>query len=384
MTLCSCKGQWKDGATGHGIRQYRYTNYSDSAKNPDYTFAEGIIPLRNGYLISGHAAQGIMQAEGLPHFGGLLLRLDNSLGQVWMKKIGTEERANLTCVLPMGDTAFLCIGDSPDDKEFLLYRTDTGGNVRWKKSIPAPEPYSCGGARLLPSKGIVVWGTALYGKNAGNWLTLLNADGAVLRQKKLESKNGNGTTIPLANGNLLAYTIAPDGKDVFTCLDTAWNVVWQHTLPESSDDMHLAATPDGGFVTASDKETEQAGDIHYSAGFCGYSRDGRLLWHKDNLSELAPMQVAALPDGSGYAVLSNNFAGGRGDYHPVITVLNNDGSTRRQTEYRELNSLVKDACLLALPDGFLVVTNHGGYPEKPYPDNVFITAWQTDSLGNLQ
>ena len=207
----------------------------------------------------GYAVVGFSNSPGISsgNTDVLLLKLDNSGNQIWMKAYGNKEYPNHEWgydFVQLDDDSFIIVGarDRYDyrKKNALIMRVDGEGNILWEKEIISEnyEEISYGIAKSLDSKYYISMGFNSKNNLIKYKPKILKIDslGGIIWERRFESNSREYHQFNLTstqNGNIIlagtSYNNLSIGKksDAFlTKIDSNGNIIWTNSYGTADED----------------------------------------------------------------------------------------------------------------------------------------------------
>ena len=271
--------------------QTPYLAWQNCFGGPYVDDGEAIIPTSDGgYIMTGSVGGpggNVVGYHGNPEVGDCwVIKLSSTGTLQWQVCLGGDDYDDGSVVLQTSDGGYLVGGQSATPAgngnvtstnhggtDFWVVKLNGTGVIQWENSYGGELNEYLYGMQPTPDGGYVLAGCtqSVGGQVSGNhggqdyWVVKINSTGTLQWQKCLGGSNDDfayGVAV-CADGTLIVngYTTSNDGnvtgyhgaEDMWVVkLDAGGNVLWQHCLGGSGQDVGWAvvATADGGCVAA--------------------------------------------------------------------------------------------------------------------------------------
>lgn len=186
-----------------GVTQWQQT-YGDTGLQE----LEAVIPVSDGYV-----ALGVNYSAGTQYYDMYLLKTDLNGVKQWSRNIGGQGYEIGNSVQQTADGGFVLSGQSYsyglEDGDFILYKTDSLGNVQWQKNYDFP------------------------GLQESHYVQLVNGGGYIMV--------GDADDLPNSLGSTDIFVIRTDANG-----DTLWTHLYGGTKRDGGKT--IENTSDGGFI----------------------------------------------------------------------------------------------------------------------------------------
>jgi hypothetical protein len=194
-----------------------------------------------------------------------LLRLDSQGAKLWDKTISESKDISPSNILKTSDQGFIISGntkDTPDNStDALLIKTDSTGNVIWKKHYGGSDGESASDVIMTSDGGYIMTGSIAYSSNGDFDVYVVKTDSAGNQQwsKTYGGSGWDGGSKIIStsdNGYLISgYTVSygAGGEDGYLVkIDDSGNKQWDNYFGDVHNDAFNSAvqTADDGYIAA--------------------------------------------------------------------------------------------------------------------------------------
>lgn len=159
-----------------------------------------------GYLIVGETDPSYPEPTDI-----VLLKIDASGRQVWVRTFGGESDDFATSLLPMPDGSFAIIGTTsmptglPDPNDYeshvLVVSVESSGAIRWEKTFGTESPRA---AAVTAEGDLIVGGMSSTRTVDGMYLSKISSDGEQLWMKAVSAEEASLSALRItANGDIV-------------------------------------------------------------------------------------------------------------------------------------------------------------------------------------
>ena len=249
------------------------------------TYFHEVHPFEDGY-----AAAGVYYRDS--EADGIILRTDSQGSVLWQKIFEAPGRGAFYSLDPTADGGLIAAGDvelPATGTDFCLVRIDAAGNILWQKALgtygidaieyPAVHQTSDGG---FIAAGYT---SATSGKWLDAWILKLDSAGNVVWNHTYGSAGSDGASAirELQNGDFIVggWMQVQSQVDLWVFRITSrGSMIWQRTLSTARNDgaESVALTRDGGFVIGA--HSRSFGPDQEDAWLVRMNATGQLLWQR--------------------------------------------------------------------------------------------------------
>ncbi|MCW5907719.1 MAG: PQQ-binding-like beta-propeller repeat protein [Chitinophagales bacterium] len=319
-----------------------------------------------GYIIAGET-----ESFGLTERDMLLTRTDSLGNLLWSKTFGGPERETVNDVMPMPDGGFLLTSEKyqPNKQEgenLTLIKTDANGNIQWKKIYDEGGNETEGFAmHATPDKAYIIAGMTKS-------MTMVSDAFFSMRSE-----------------NQFAYLLKVDSKG-----NKLWSKKFEYGGANvSSTATSVAIAADGSYLVAgnigkkgkTDKKIEKpAQQVNMeeirTALLLKVKPNGQLLWSREIEANKITMGFSVIETKNGGIVLAGNTNVSSNNMDVFITTFDNKGNLLWSKTYGAAK-FESVADVVETPDGGLVVSAM----TYSFGNNISdVLLFKTDASGNLQ
>jgi hypothetical protein len=314
-----------------------------------------------GFILSGRVQQADLTWDVY------LSRLDPWGSVLWEKTYGGSGNDSGNSVVEAGGR-FIVAGQTAagTTSDVYLLCTDQDGTIEWEKTFGGSLDDYATSIRTTADGNLIVAGssaapTDITGGSSINWdVYLLKTDmnGDLIWETTLTAIDGgvSGSEVSeevarsvqqVADGG---YVIAADFKNAATFgdfliirIDADGNLIWHRTeglsyAYEGAED--VLETDSGDFLTAGYIVNQALGPSYVGCQLILFDRDGSKLWERiyNFFADYARSAVAALPDGTGYAVATDIFDYGSASRNMALFVIDEAGAIVWERTYGDASA----------------------------------------------
>ncbi len=252
---------------------------------PDYS--RSIVQLSTGSVfICGNSASGNLGGTDIS-----LLKLDRYGNEQWTEYYGDNNPNNGYCINTCADGSLILLGDalvSSSDKDILIYKIDTIGNIIWQYVFSSPLNESAQSIEQTLDGGFVAAGfqTDTFGYNNA-FVLKIDTNGNYLWDKSIGGSDNDYASMikQLPGGNLIltsdSRSFGAGAYDVeLTKMDANGNIIWQYTYGDSLNNgcQGIFVTSDNYLISYGETEISTASP--YDMFFEKIDTNGVSIWKK--------------------------------------------------------------------------------------------------------
>ncbi len=289
-----------------------------------------------GYVVTGWIDS---LKEGSDVF---LTRLDKRGNRRWMKTYKGNGYSCGYCVQEVNGGGFIVVGETKSkngfDHDVYVVRTDEKGEPLWERNFGGQYcDYAWSGRQTEDGGYILAGGTESFGAGIYDvYLLKLDSTGQKLWEKTFGGKGSDcgytvlevdgggyliaGNTEFSGNGNPDVYLLRTDGSG---------QLIWQKTYGGKGSDYgwSLAASRDGGYVIAGEKEVAGRQGNILAAWLIKVDRDGNERWEKTYGDGSAGSIYAVHQEGDGGYILAGKKESTGGGYDIYLIRTDKNGNS---------------------------------------------------------